>query len=154
MKIYRYVVLYLLFAVGFLGASGSHAATAVRLAGSEQISHRIASVETSSMYRTQSEASTVNLRVTVRDFTTSHPDFEKIVSNHQRGLVNSTLGVDRKPVFAGPDGSGGITSSETFNQWYNDVPGVNQSIELLLPFTETSPGSGIFAYANSAFFSD
>jgi len=98
------------------------------------------------------EVDTIMLNVVVRDFLDTHPDFEGVISGLVTGLVGSSLGDDGKPVFVASNGSGSITSSETFNQWYNDVEGVNLGTVLQLPLTETSPGSGMYIYENNAFF--
>ena len=68
------------------------------------------------------------------------------------GLVEGTLGPEGKPRFAGPEGRGSITSTETFTQWFADVPDVNQARLLPLELRETAPGSGVFAFESTAFF--
>lgn len=101
-------------------------------------------------------AQAISLNATVRDFSDAHPDFEDGISGVVTGLVSTTLGADGKPSFVAAPGAGAITSASTFNQWYNDVPGVNLGAKLLLDFTETAPGSGVFSYtgptAPGAFF--
>lgn len=94
------------------------------------------------------------VQATIRDFRQEHPDFQVLDTGLVQGLVEPNLGPDRKPVFAGPDGRGLITSSETFQQWYEDVPGVNlaTTIDLTMSLTETSPGSGIYAFSRANFF--
>lgn len=92
------------------------------------------------------------LEATIRDFTDSHPDFEDGISGLVQGLVQPTLGPDRTPVFAGPNGRGAITSADTFHQWYHDVPDVNDRVVLPLVLTETSPGSQIFSLTSGSFF--
>ena len=95
-----------------------------------------------------------SLTGTVRDFLTSHPDFEYVISGLETGIVQSTLGLDGNPVYAQGDGSTSpsTTGQANFDQWYNDVAGVNLSTTISLPMTETSPGSGIYEYSNSSFF--
>lgn len=101
-------------------------------------------------------AQAVTITATVRDFNDSHPDFEKGISGLVTGLVGSTLGADGKPVFVGADGAGAISGAASFNQWYNDTPGVNLTGSAALDFSETAPGSGVFTYtgptAPGAFF--
>src|SRR4051794_24495082 len=66
----------------------------------------------------------ITLDATVRDFQTSHPDFEPPNAPlSASGLVRQQLGADGKPVFVAPNGSGLVTSASTFNQWYRDVSG-------------------------------
>ncbi|UBF28855.1 fibro-slime domain-containing protein [Kovacikia minuta CCNUW1] len=66
-----------------------------------------------------------------------------------RGIVQSQLGVDRKPVFN--NGYGYITP-EQFSQWYNDVPGVNSSKSIPFELTETATGSGIYEFSSNSYF--
>ncbi len=93
---------------------------------------------------------------TIRDFSVSHPDFESFANNEaSRGLVRSTLGSDRKPVWQ----SNGalrpqITSEETFDEWYRDKhePRVNYTFEIELPLVASEDNPELLVYANSAFF--
>jgi hypothetical protein len=66
----------------------------------------------------------------LRDFLDSHPDFNEAVAD-DRGLVQATLGADRKPVYAPPGKTTTTSGVASFNQWYRETPGVNQST----PFT-------------------
>lgn len=104
-----------------------------------------------------------------RDFmmgtqTGGHPDFETAPDSTSqggvKGIVQATLGSDGKPVYASPtDPLTGIQSADTFNQWYNDTPGVNMSYIVALKLSSTNGiatfsasinnGAGL---ANSAFF--
>ena len=89
------------------------------------------------------------LDATVRDFKSDHPDFEKF-SGTVDGLVEPDLGPDKKPVHAA-DGPTSVTSGpDNFNQWYNDVPDVNQTIQIQLQLMEVMPG--IYQYKNTSFF--
>lgn len=101
-------------------------------------------------------AASFTLTGTVRDFKRGdqlggHPDFETFLGNDP-GIVTSTLGLDGKPVYAGTAGNLTTTGAVNFNQWYNDVPGVNQSTPFSITLNETAPGSGIYNYSNGAFF--
>jgi fibro-slime domain-containing protein len=89
------------------------------------------------------------LDAVVRDFSSDHPDFEKY-SGAFDGIVKVDLGPDKKPVYAAAGPSPVTSGPEAFNQWYNDVPDVNQSFEIQLMLTEVMPG--IFQYQNSSFF--
>lgn len=94
-------------------------------------------------------ARTLNIRI--RDFKASpaHPDFETFTGETATlGIVESTLGPDKKPVFKAANGM--VTSKTTFDQWYRDVSGTNQSIDVMRTLTTTPSGS--FQYADSAFF--
>jgi fibro-slime domain-containing protein len=73
-------------------------------------------------------AETMTVPVTYRDFLFTHPDFEKGVTgsfNATPGLVQGTLDGEGKPVFAGKNGDGHISSADSFKQWYRDVSGTN-----------------------------
>ncbi len=103
------------------------------------------------LFVASANAANINLGATVRDFTpTTNPDFEYTISD-DRGVIGSNLGVDGRPVFL-PASSTTIHSAATFNQWYNDVPGVNINIPISLTLSETAPGSGVFSYQNDSFF--
>lgn len=56
-------------------------------------------------------------------------------------MVANTIGEDRKLVFVGADGDSSITSAETFNQWFNDVDGVNLKTTISLMLDETEVDS-------------
>ena len=92
------------------------------------------------------------LQATVRDFKAAHPDFEDGITGLVKGLVAPTLGPDGKPVWNGPNGNGAISSSDSFSQWFNDIPGTNATTQIELPLQETSPGSGLFQYVSGSFF--
>lgn len=102
-------------------------------------------------------ADTINLGVTVRDFQTSHPDMEGCVGGVATGLVANALGADKNPDFASSQGSGScatITNAGTFDQWYDDVAGVNQQVAiapLVLDNTITADPN-VYTYANNSFF--
>ncbi|MBV6390993.1 MAG: hypothetical protein KPEEDBHJ_00197 [Anaerolineales bacterium] len=103
-----------------------------------------------------SSGSVIVLDAVIRDFKAFHPsDFEPALNmgiNVVPGLVANTLGTDGKPVYIGANGQGYIESANTFNQWYNDIPDVNQKTTVPLILAETFPGSGIYAYSSNAFF--
>jgi fibro-slime domain-containing protein len=90
-----------------------------------------------------------NLTGVLRDFQTSHPDFGDTVAD-DRGMVQRQLGSDRKPVYASATTTATTSGAANFNQWYRDMPGVNQSLEYSLSFTDR--GNGVSTYDNSAFF--
>lgn len=92
------------------------------------------------------------LVATIRDFQSSHPDFETYSGNDASvGLVMPMLGPDSKPVFnPGYAGTQMITSADTFAQWYVDLPGVNMPFPIDLGLMENTPG--MFVFDSSAFF--
>jgi fibro-slime domain-containing protein len=89
------------------------------------------------------------LEVVIRDFTETHPDFEKFGSV-DRGVVKETLGSDNKPVYASSTGSLSTSGPDAFEQWYNDVETANVRLTRTLEFTEERPG--VFVYDSAAFF--
>lgn len=84
----------------------------------------------------------------LRDFKSDHPNFEKVIAREE-GIVAPVLGADKKPVFAG-FGFETVTTAEDFDQWYRDVPGVNESFEHQIDFTPAANGRGV--YDSNAFF--
>ncbi|MCA9656968.1 MAG: fibro-slime domain-containing protein [Myxococcales bacterium] len=85
----------------------------------------------------------------VRDFQSSHPDFEAEISA-EKGIVAAQLGGDHKPVYAGGGGTVTTHGEANFNQWYNDVQGVNQALEVTIPLSDN--GMGAFVFDSAAFF--
>lgn len=83
----------------------------------------------------------------VRDFQSSHPDFEAELGVDP-GIVETDLGADLKPVYAGdtPTTHGQVA----FDQWYRDVPGVNLAIPLAIQLVENQPG--VYTFDNGDFF--
>lgn len=97
-------------------------------------------------------AATIDLTGTIRDFKISHPDFEDY-SGSDPGIVETTLGVDKKPVYAGLVGNPTTTSGADFDQWYRDVAGVNMSTPLTITLDNTiTPDPDVYTYSNGSFF--
>lgn len=98
------------------------------------------------------------MKIIIRDFTPkTHPDFEKFMGSVANvGIVEAVLGADGKPVLASLGKPVVITSAESFNQWYNDVEGINQRIEIEVPLTTVDAGpnatGATFEYSSTAFF--
>lgn len=103
-------------------------------------------------------AASITVTATIRDFSSSHADFEQGFAASETGIVLSALGPDGKPVYneavKGITGAASTTTNGTanFNQWYNDTPGVNTTFTTTLTATETSPGSGLYEYINGSYF--
>jgi fibro-slime domain-containing protein len=100
-------------------------------------------------------AATIDLTGTIRDFKRGdvaggHIDFEDGINGLELGIVSSTLGADGKPVFVGPGLS--FHGAANFNQWYNNVPTVNQTTTHTITLAETGPGTGIYKYFSNAFY--
>lgn len=81
----------------------------------------------------------------IRDFKSSHPDFEKYNNGiSPKGLVSATLDAEDKPQLSPTAPRGSITSAETFRQWYRDVPGVNVAFDHPIPLTRKGPDTYVF----------
>jgi fibro-slime domain-containing protein len=102
-------------------------------------------------------ASTITLNGTIRDFNASHIDMEGTISGLQTGLVSSPLAVDKNPVYIGVGGgtvaAGGINSAASFNQWYNDVAGVNMSKTYGITLDNTiTADPKVYTFVSNSFF--
>jgi fibro-slime domain-containing protein len=88
------------------------------------------------------------LLAVVRDFRADGVNFEGVIAD-DRGLVDTTLGADEKPVFAktGPTATTGGPAD--FDQWYRDVDGVNSPYVLYLWF---KPNGGVLTFHSTSFF--
>lgn len=94
----------------------------------------------------------IKLTGTVRDFKDSHPDFQTTIAN-DTNYVSNTLGMDGKPVYIGGAGTATTSGAANYNQWYNDVPGINMSapIDLILTNNQATPG-GLYSFSDTTFF--
>jgi fibro-slime domain-containing protein len=95
----------------------------------------------------------------VRDFKMGnqaggHPDFETAPVAVETGIVASTLGADGKPVYAttARQPSGSTTGPDNFNQWYNDVAGVNRPYVLALHLVDVNGTATFSATLPNSFF--
>ena len=111
----------------------------------------------------KAEAATIDLTGTIRDFSESHDDFEQgpgvWVPGAETGIVLDGLGVDGNPVYnealKGNLGQFSPTTNGTanFNQWYNDVLGVNESALFAITLDNTiTPDLNVYTYDSDAFF--
>jgi len=91
----------------------------------------------------------IQLIGTLRDFQSSHPDFEAELGA-ETGIVEQDLGTDGKPVYAGGSGTTTTHGADAFNQWYNDTPGINQTLQYGIVL-DRQP-NGVYTYDNQAFF--
>ena len=99
----------------------------------------------------------------------SHPDFERGCSPDisdsfhrclgQKGLVESTLGSDGRPVCKAGVGSRFMPNCTSFEEWFKHVPGVNQAVRgkkiSLTGVQEHSDlgwAAGEYKFESSAFF--
>ncbi|PQA86480.1 fibro-slime domain-containing protein [Hyphococcus luteus] len=95
-------------------------------------------------------AASITLTGTVRDFNDSHPDFEGVIAT-DKGIVETTLGGDGKPVYASATTTPTTSGAANFNQWYNDTPGVNMSDSLSIMLDDPE-NDGVYTYSDSSFF--
>lgn len=93
---------------------------------------------------------TVTLTGIIRDFQSSHPDFEESTTGFDPGIVETLLGIDGKPVYAVEADNPTVSGQVSFDQWYRDVQDINMSTSL--PITLTRQPDGMYTYASNAFF--
>ncbi|MGC4091238.1 MAG: DUF4215 domain-containing protein [Polyangiaceae bacterium] len=82
--------------------------------------------------------------------TKGHPDFGHYCCNETKGVLKSTLGIDRKPVWAGADTVADpkqymFTGKAAFDQWYRDVAGVNQTFYRSLTLLQSATAKTTYA---------
>lgn len=92
----------------------------------------------------------LQLTGTLRDFHSSHPDFESYLGS-DLGIVMSELGTDDRPVYAGQSGNPSTHGQAAFDQWFRDVPGVNVSQPYGITLSKQG-NSNIYTYSNNSFF--
>jgi fibro-slime domain-containing protein len=92
-----------------------------------------------------------------------HPDFEAFSGRGATlGLVQSPIGTDDKPVYAGEcDVASGFTNKSTcpygqqlttkanYDEWYRDTPGVNLPYVVYLQFV---PNGNVFTFQSNTYF--
>ncbi len=66
--------------------------------------------------------------------------------------VEPLLGPDDKPVYNVNQVIRNVTSKETFDQWYRDVPGVNFSSPIELELSPEPNAPEFFSYSDYSFF--
>ena len=95
-------------------------------------------------------ADTILLTATIRDFNDTHSDFENFIGGLETGAVKTTLGADGKPVYNAPNSSQ-FHGATAFDQWYNDVAGVNMTTTKMLT-ADDSASTGTFVFSDNLFF--
>jgi len=99
------------------------------------------------------QATTIDLTGTIRDFNASHEHMEGAIDGHVTGLVENTLGADKNPVRTVKTTSSMPGDLSLFNQWYNDVAGVNTSQNLTLTLDNTiTADPNVYTFTDSSFF--
>lgn len=89
---------------------------------------------------------------TVRDFRSDHPDFEGEAIGLDLGIVEATLGADGKPVYAGSPATPTTTGQASFDQWFRDVPGVNQSTDVPITLASGGEDPPVYRFDSQEFF--
>ncbi len=99
------------------------------------------------------ETEEITLDVTIRDFHQSHPDMQYAIAT-EKGIVETTLGTDKKPVYATTaEDSATTNGQESFDQWYRDVEGVNEKITKTLTLSNEDTGdANVYRFHDSSFF--
>jgi fibro-slime domain-containing protein len=82
------------------------------------------------------------------DLAGGHPDFETIQSDGEKGIVAPTLGADGLPAFAEGTHTT-VASRASFDQWYRDVPGVNEAFDVRIDLVDVA---GASAFGSREFF--
>jgi fibro-slime domain-containing protein len=104
------------------------------------------------------QAASITLTGTVRDFNSfgttfngvaGQPDFEHY-GGDDRGIVQSALGGDGKPVYDSANSNPTVTSAASFFQWYHDDPTVNRTGSISITLNQIGPNT--YQYSNNSFF--
>lgn len=104
-----------------------------------------------------SQGSTLTITGVIRDFNATgslggHPDFEYTTAD-DRGIVNTTLGPDIKPVYGNhPFGTATTHNQARFDQWYRNTPGVNKQQPISITLSLVNGSTTLYRYSNSSFF--
>lgn len=105
-------------------------------------------------------ADKISLTGTIRDFCSpaisgtciDHPDFQSSLGVDP-GIVSTTLGADKKPVYTGTAGNPTTTGATAFNQWYNNTAGVNMSKSHTIELDNTiTADPSVYTFSDSTFF--
>lgn len=112
----------------------------------------LCAVAAAGLFASPAVADTITLDGTVRDFKVSHPDMQHSKKSFgvKTGLVEAQLGADGKPVLdtSKDPARGMISGADSFNQWFNDVPGVNIAIPLSITLDNGMDGpGGVYTFA-------
>jgi fibro-slime domain-containing protein len=111
-----------------------------------------------SLSMANAQATTITLTGTARDFNSynttfggvaGHADFETKTGD-DRGIVQSTLGPDGKPVYNSAVSHPTVASAGSFYQWYHDDATVNRTGAVSLTLNEIAPN--LYQYSSNAFF--
>jgi len=102
------------------------------------------------------QAAPITLTGTIRDFNAwnttyngvaGHVDFENSLAS-AKGIVQSTLGPDGKPVLSGSHPS--VDSAASFHQWYHDDASVNRTGSVTITLDQITPTT--YQFSSNSFF--
>lgn len=103
-------------------------------------------------------ATPITLTGTVRDFNSynttyngvaGHSDFEHYLGD-DRGIVQTTLGADGRPVYDAGNSNPTVTSAASFYQWYHDDPSVNMTGTFDITLNQITPTT--YQFSSNSFF--
>jgi len=94
------------------------------------------------------------LTAIVRDFHGTATDMDRgdVGEAPDPGIVAGSLGADDKPVYAHTGATLTVSSPQSFNQWFRDLPGVNTATTIDIPLTPSGAGEDVYSYRNTDFF--
>jgi fibro-slime domain-containing protein len=104
-------------------------------------------------------ADSFTLTGTVRDFNAynttfngvnGHVDFQRTCCDTDKGIVQTMLGADGKPVYNSAASNPTIYSAASFYQWYHDDPTVNLNGNVSI--TLNSIPGGLYQYSSNSYF--
>jgi fibro-slime domain-containing protein len=96
--------------------------------------------------------SEVSIPTTIRDFRADHPDFESETIGLDIGIVEGQIGEDGKPVYAGSPTTPTTNGQASFDQWFRDVPGVNQSTTFPITLVSNGQEPPVYSFDSPNFF--
>lgn len=97
-------------------------------------------------------ASTISLTGTIRDFSSTHPDFEGEIGGLRTGIVSTTLGGDGTPTFIGQSNDE-ILNATSFNDWYHDTTANTGKMNYsLLLDNQITSDLNVYTFTDNNFF--
>jgi len=120
---------------------------------------KTAAVVLAGAFVASASAAPIVLTGTIRDFNSTgttfngvagHPDFERSVGGDDRGIVQTTLGPDGKPLYNTATSNPTVTSAASFNQWYHDDPSVNRTGAVSITLNPISATT--YQFSSNSFF--
>lgn len=97
---------------------------------------------------TSSDGCGTTILAVIRDFKADGKNFEGDTGD-DRHLVKTTLGADRKPVFAPSGPTKTVKDTAQFADWYRNVEGLNEAYKLEVWF---EPSSGVSSFQSTSFY--